>query len=212
MTSELLRRVGQAAAAIVAGRAEMRRAGDVGALHDALLGQLEVVGALEPRTAAAFAVAVFDHLGRDDHDLAMEWAQYALLYHGGAVRRPFTPEEIAAAVEVDRRAVSKAATGTADELARQGMLTRCLRLERAPRGGRWYWAWTFDDLGSPNTARSLRRYRAKRLREERAAMLEWLAAEDRLYVITDLGRTALVAAAMAADRVALGTGPAEERV
>ena len=116
----------------------MRRAGDVGALHDALLGQLEVVEALEPRTAAAFAAALFNHLGHDDHDLAMEWAQYALLYHGGAVRRPFTPEEIAAAVEVDRRTVSKAATGTADELARQGMLTRCLRLERAPRGGRWY--------------------------------------------------------------------------
>jgi hypothetical protein len=89
----------QAAAAIVAGQVEMRRAGgDVGALHDALLGQLEVVEALEPRTAAAFAAALFNHLGHDDHDLAMEWAQYALLYHGGAVRRPFTPEEIVAAV------------------------------------------------------------------------------------------------------------------
>src|SRR3954454_589367 len=53
VTNELHRQVEQAAAAIVAGRAEMRRAGgDVGALHDALLGQLEVVEALEPRTAA----------------------------------------------------------------------------------------------------------------------------------------------------------------
>jgi hypothetical protein len=101
VTNELRRRVEQAAAAIVAGRAEMRRLGDVAALHDALLGQLEVVEALEPRTAAAFAAALFDHLGHDDHDLAMEWAQYALLYHGGAVRRPFTPEEIVAAVETD---------------------------------------------------------------------------------------------------------------
>ena len=101
MTNELHRQVEQAAAAIVAGRAEMRRAGDVGALHDALLGQLEVVEALEPRTAAAFAAALFNHLGHDDHDLAMEWAQYALLYHGGAVRRPFTPEEIVAAVETN---------------------------------------------------------------------------------------------------------------
>ena len=73
----------------------------MGALHDALLGQLEVVEALEPRTAAAFAAALFNHLGHDDHDLAMEWAQYALLYHGGAVRRPFTPEEIVAAVETN---------------------------------------------------------------------------------------------------------------
>ena len=102
MTNELHRQVEQAAAAIVAGRVEMRRAGgDVGALHDALLGQLEVVEALEPRTAAAFAAALFNHLGHDDHDLAMEWAQYALLYHGGAVCRPFTPEEIVAAVETD---------------------------------------------------------------------------------------------------------------
>ena len=102
MTNELHRRVEQAAAAIVAGRVEMRRAGgNAGALHDALLGQLEVVEALEPRTAAAFAAALFNHLGHDDHDLAMEWAQYALLYHGGAVRRPFTPEEIVAAVETN---------------------------------------------------------------------------------------------------------------
>src|SRR4051794_18631268 len=31
--------------------------------------------------------------------------------------------------------VTRAATGTPAELARQGMLTRCVRLERAPRGG-----------------------------------------------------------------------------
>src|SRR3954453_21107558 len=34
----------------------------------------------------------------------------------------------------NRHHVTKAATGTPAELARQGMLTRCVRLERAPRG------------------------------------------------------------------------------
>src|SRR3954463_4865278 len=41
--------------------------------------------------------------------------------------------------------VTKAATGTPAELARQGMLTRCVRLERAPRGG-GSWARTPDPL------------------------------------------------------------------
>ena len=40
----------------------------------------------------------------------------------------------AARVAFDMRAVSKAATGTREELAREGMLPRCVRLERAPRG------------------------------------------------------------------------------
>ena len=57
------------------------------------------------------------------------------------------------------------------------MLTRAVRVEPAPRGG-WSWAWTFDELGSPNTARSLRRHRAKRLREARAVAREM--ARDRL--------------------------------
>src|SRR3954447_247859 len=35
----------------------------------------------------------------------------------------------------NQRHVTKAATGTPAELARQGLLTRCVRLERAPRGG-----------------------------------------------------------------------------
>src|SRR4051794_31830192 len=87
----------------------------------------------------------------------------------------------------DAHHVVKAATGTCEELARQGMLTRAVRVEPAPRGG-WSWAWTFDDLGSPNTARSLRRHRAKRLREARA-----------------------VARVMAEDRLALAAGPVEER-
>jgi hypothetical protein len=64
--------------------------------------------------------------------------------------------------------VSKAATGSREELAREGMLTRCVRLEPAPRGG-WLWAWTFDDLAGVNSARCLRRGRAIAMRAERAA-------------------------------------------
>src|SRR3954449_8027234 len=101
----------------------------------------------------------------------------------------------AARVAFDLRAVSKAATGTREELAREGMLARAVRVEPAPRGG-WSWAWTFDELGSPNTARSLRRLRAKRLRDQRAE---------------DVARRRLVAAGMAADRLALAAGPVEER-
>jgi hypothetical protein len=91
--------------------------------------------------------------------------------------------------------VSKAATGTAEELARQGMLTRAVRVEPAPRGG-WAWAWTFDELGSPNTARGLRRHRAQCLREARAVAREMardrlaLQAEER-FAITPAGIAAL---------------------
>jgi hypothetical protein len=98
--------------------------------------------------------------------------------------------------------VTKAATGTAEELARQGVLTRCVRLEPAPRGG-WSWAWTHDPLAAVNLNRSYRVYRARQLREERRQVLAELEAEERLYVLTDLGRAALVAAGMATDRVAL---------
>src|SRR3954453_23125794 len=98
--------------------------------------------------------------------------------------------------------VTKAATGTREELARQGMLTRCVRLEPAPRGG-WSWAWTHDPLAAVNLNRSYRVYRARQLREERRQIVAELEAEERLYVLTDLGRAALVAAGMAADRVAL---------
>src|SRR3954469_10173437 len=126
----------------------------------------------------------------------------------GHLRRRFSASgwsvaQQAARVAFDLRAMSKAATGTRDQLAREGMLTRCVRLEQAPHGLGWLWAWTFDELASPNTARSLRRLRARRLREERRQIMARLEAEDRLYVLTDLGRAALVAAGLAADRVAL---------
>src|SRR3954447_17908610 len=119
------------------------------------------------------------------------------------MRRPFGARgwpvcQQAARVAFDLRAVSKAATGTPAELARQGMLTRAVRVEPAPRGG-WSWAWTFDELGSPNTARSLRRHRAKRLREARAVAREMardrlaMQAEER-FAITPAGIAALRAA------------------
>ena len=81
--------------------------------------------------------------------------------------------------------VTKAATGTREELARQGVLTRCVRLEKAPRGG-WSWAWTHDPLAAVNLNRS---YRVHLARQRRA-----------------------VALAMAADRVALATALRPEAV
>src|SRR5689334_11014819 len=60
----------------------------------------------------------------------------------------------------DQLHVTKAATGTPAELARQGMLTRCVRLEPAPRGG-WSWAWTHDGLAAVNLNRSHRAYRVR---------------------------------------------------
>jgi hypothetical protein len=76
--------------------------------------------------------------------------------------------------------VTKAATGTCEELARQGMLTRCVRLERAPRGG-WSWAWTHDPLAAVNLNRSYRVHLARQRREVARAM-----AEDRLAMTTAL--------------------------
>src|SRR4051794_12519726 len=91
----------------------------------------------------------------------------------------------------DAHHVVKAATGTAEELAREGMLTGAVRVEPAPRGG-WCWAWTFDDLGSPNTARSLRRYQAKRRREVARAMAQDRAAMERSrFGLTVVGVLAL---------------------
>src|SRR4051794_5452334 len=83
------------------------------------------------------------------------------------MRRRFGPAgwpvaQQAARVAFDLRAVSKAATGTREELARQGMLTRAVRVEPAPHGG-WSWAQTHDKVGSPNTARGPRPLRANPL-------------------------------------------------
>src|SRR3954452_25393018 len=97
------------------------------------------------------------------------------------MRRRFGPSgwpvcQQAARVAFDIRAVTKAATGTLEELARQGMTTRAVRLEPAPRGA-WLWAWTHDPLAALNLNR---RCRVPLARPRRA-----------------------VAQAMAADRIAL---------
>ncbi len=76
--------------------------------------------------------------------------------------------------------VTKAATGTPAELARQGMLTRCVRLEPAPRGG-WSWAWTHDPLAALNLNRSYRVHLARQRREVARAM-----AADRVALTTAL--------------------------
>src|SRR6478672_3854495 len=122
--------------------------------------------------------------GRHGYGARYVWALDHLRRRFGASGWPVCQQ--AARIAFDLRAVSKAATGTREQLAREGMLTRAVRVEPAPRGG-WSWAWTFDELGSPNTARSLRRHRAKRLRDRRAE---------------DAARRRLVAAGMAADRLA----------
>jgi hypothetical protein len=77
---------------------------------------------------------------------------------------------------------------------------RCVSLERV-RGINF--AWGGDELAYVNRRSALRRGRARKLREERAQIIAQLEAEDRLYVLTDLGRAALVAAGLAADRIAL---------
>ena len=77
---------------------------------------------------------------------------------------------------------------------------RCVSLERV-RGLNF--AWGGDALACVNRNVALRRQRARRLREERRQIMARLEAEERLYVLTDLGRAALVAAGLAADRFAL---------
>src|SRR4051812_1556986 len=121
----------------------------------------------------------------------------------------------AAALVFERRIVSGASLRTAADLERQGLVRRtarprrgnlvgvvpyrCVTLERT-RGLNF--AWGGDELACVNRNVALRRERARKLREERAAILAELEADDRLYVLTDLGRAALVAAGLAAGRAA----------
>ena len=119
----------------------------------------------------------------------------------------------------DRRTV---AYGSVANLERQGLVRRTIRprrgnllgvvayhgviLERVRACGLNF-LWTHDPLASASN-RGLRACRARRLRGERAAVLAQIEAEERLHVLTELGRAALVAAEMAADRVALtASGP-----
>src|SRR4051794_6320349 len=66
------------------------------------------------------------------------WTLDALRNRFGA--SAWTVTQAAVRVAFDAATVAKAATGTREELARQGMLTRCVRLEKAPRGLGWLWA------------------------------------------------------------------------
>ena len=117
----------------------------------------------------------------------------------------------------DRRTVTFAASGSIAELERQGMVRRtrrprpgnltatvpyrCASFERLRDCG-LNLAWGHDPLMSSGN-RGLRVQRARQLREERRQTMARPEAEERLYVLTDLGRAALVAAGLAQDRVAL---------
>ena len=139
----------------------------------------------------------------------------------GHLRRRFDPAgwpicQAAASLVFDRRIVSGAATGSIADLERQGLIRptrrprcgnlvgmvayRCVSLERV-RGINF--AWGGDELACVNRRSALRRGRARKLREERRQVLAELESEERLYVLTDFGRAALVAAGMAEDRLAL---------
>src|SRR3954468_4383639 len=124
--------------------------------------------------------------------------------------------QAAASLVFERRIISGAAVGSVADLERQGLIRatakprrgnlvgvvpyRCVSLERT-RGLNF--AWGGAALACENRNVALRRHRARKLREERAQVMAQLEAEERLYVLTDLGRAALVAAGLAADRVAL---------
>src|SRR3954453_9677783 len=98
----------------------------------------------------------------------------------------------------DQLHVTKAATGTREELARQGMLARCVRLEKAPRGG-WSWAWTHDPLAAANLNRSHRVHVARQRRAGARAI-----AADRLVLAVPpvVARFAITPAGIAALRAA----------
>src|SRR5689334_9751546 len=142
------------------------------------------------------------------------WALDHLRRRFGASGWPVA--QAAASLVFERRIVSGAVTGSVADLERQGLVRRtprprrgnlvgvvpyrCVPLERV-RGLNF--AWGGDTLACVNRNVALRRQRARRLREERRQVMAQLEAEERLYVLTDLGRAALVAAGLAADRVAL---------
>jgi DNA-binding MarR family transcriptional regulator len=145
---------------------------------------------------------------------AYVWALDHLRRRFGASGWPTA--QAAAALVFERRIVSGAATGSVADLERQGLVRRtrrprrgnlvgvvpyrCVSLERV-RGLNF--AWGGDALACVNRNVALRRHRARQLREERRQIMARLEAKERLYVLTDLGRAALVAAGLAADRVAL---------
>ena len=122
------------------------------------------------------------------------WTLDALRNRFGAGAWPITQKAVA--IAFDAATVARAATGTPAELARQGMLTRCVRLEAAPRGG-WSWAWTHDPLAAVNLNRSYRLHLARERRAVARAMAEDRRALERgplgsdRYALTVLGVLAL---------------------
>jgi hypothetical protein len=66
----------------------------------------------------------------------------------------------------DRRLAHHAATGSREELARQGMLTRCVRLE-PPRGYGYTFAWAYDPLAGMNSRRAERAWQVHQLHQAR---------------------------------------------
>src|SRR3954468_2314607 len=165
---------------------------------------------------AAYAMARRMIRDRAGHGIGAAYVWYL-----GHARRRFGASgwptaQAAASLVFERRIVSGAATGSVADLERQGLVRRtrrprrgnpvgvipyrCVSLERT-RGLNF--AWGGDALACVNRNVALRRERARKLREEPRQILARLKAEDRLYVLTDLGRAALVAAGLAADRVTL---------
>jgi hypothetical protein len=156
---------------------------------------------------AAFSMARRMIVVGKDHGLATRWTWYL----GHARRRFTTPTgwriaQAAGRAVFDRRSVTFAASGSVEELARQGLVRRtrrprrgnltatvpyrCAAFERL-RGHGFSLAWTFDPLASGSN-RGLRVHRAKRLKAERRAVLAEVRAEERQ-----------VAMIMAEDRFAL---------
>jgi hypothetical protein len=155
----------------------------------------------------AFAMARRMIVAGKDHGLATRWTWYL----GHARRRFTTPAswriaQAAGRAVFDRRTVTFAASGSIEELARQGLVRRT----RRPRPGNLTatvpyraasferlrdcglnLAWGHDPLMSSNN-RGLRVQRARRLKAERRAILAEVRAEERQ-----------VAMAMAEDRFAL---------
>ena len=109
---------------------------------------------------------------------------------------------------LEQRTPGHALGGSVADLHRQGLTnaqgqpTRAIFVEKMSG---WRLAWSADPLAAVNANRSFRALRACRLREERAAGLARLEAEER-YELTAKGLAALVAAGMAEDRVALTAG------
>ena len=167
--------------------------------------------------AEAFGMARRIIKDRRRHSIGAAWTWY--LQHA---RRFTTPAawriaQAAGRVVFDQRTPTCGTSGSVDALLRQGLVRptrrprkgnllgvvpyRCATVDRVRAVGLTF-AWSADPLAS-SANKGLRVCRARRLRDERRQVMAQLEADDRLYVLTDLGRAALVAAGLAQDRVAL---------